>query len=827
MRWKTTVVGLMAALAFAVGCKQQCFLYECDRNATYAGLGLSPRLEDDPTPSIVPATGTVGKPATIDDAERPPRYLSLAEAFAMALENGDPGTSSIGQAPYFLGTVIDDPSVLSRAGVGIGARQVSSANNIRVLSLFPALVGPDIEISLSKFDVRWTSSMTWNTTDQPTQGLSSFSNGDTAAFDTGLFKPLPTGGIAGITFNTTYTNLTTPPSGFITVNPRYEPKLQFQFEQPLLQGYGVEINQLRDNHPNSILSPNLNLALQHPVEGILITRIRLDEERLEFERQIHQMLVNVETAYWNLYASYWALYSREQAMRQAFEAWKINKARYEAGRISIEDFAQTRGQYELFRGQRLAALDDVLEKEHQLRALIGLPIEDGSRLVPIDTPTLTPYEPDWNTALNECLALRPGLGMARQDLKFRQLDLILQKNSLLPDLRFLSTYAPNGLGSTLDGSKSSLLPANPTNPNSAPVFANAFRTLATGDFVNWSLGLRLDVPLGYREAHAAVRQSRLSLATSYLILRDTETRYTRFLEEQYRSIFSTYAQIISQRAQREAAAQQLEARNKQFQAGKGTLDFLLEAQRLWADALRAEYQAVADYNNALTRFEYAKGTIMQRDNIVIAEGGLPQCAQVRAVEHERERSNALVLRERAKPITVPCCRFEGGTLLGLPELPKSTAPSIPALFEGQAGLEKPPGQLPSVPGPAAGQGPSQAIETAPQSESRRPELTPSGLMPPVRETDAKPIIGMPTPAMQGPKSEEKNEPGAYQIPEMAAATAPVLTPKPTLAPPVLTASSNAPEPVITEEPTKWSHPERLQRTRWRESLGDSAEPHAN
>ena len=109
-----------------------------------------------------------------------------------------------------------------------------------------------------------------------------------------------------------------------------------------------------------------------------------------------------------------------------------------------------------------------------------MPLEDGSRLVPVDTPTLTPYEPDWNTALNECLALRPGLGLARQDLKFRQFDLISQKNLLLPDLRFTSTMAPNGLGSTLDGSKSSVLPPNALNPNAVPVPANAFRTLATG-----------------------------------------------------------------------------------------------------------------------------------------------------------------------------------------------------------------------------------------------------------------------------------------------------------------------------------------------------------
>ena len=41
------------------------------------------------------------------------------------------------------------------------------------------------------------------------------------------------------------------------------------------------------------------------------------------------------------------------------------------------------------------------------------------------------------------------------------------------------------------------------------------------------------------------------------------------------------------------------------------------------------------YNNALAGFEFAKGTIMQHDNVSIAEGPLPHCAQVRAVEHEQ------------------------------------------------------------------------------------------------------------------------------------------------------------------------------------------------
>src|SRR5262249_20984879 len=203
MRWKSTDIGLIAAMAIALGCKQQCFLYECDSTEAYRRLGLTPQLENDPTPSIVPSVGSMAKPPTINDSERPPRYISLAEAIAMALEFGDPGTQQLN------GTVNDDPAILTGR-----VRTASTASNIRVLSMNHAIVGPDVEAALSKFDARWETSMNWTTTDQPTQGLSSFQNGDQAVFQTSLLKPLPTGGVAGITFNTTYQNLSSPPGGF-------------------------------------------------------------------------------------------------------------------------------------------------------------------------------------------------------------------------------------------------------------------------------------------------------------------------------------------------------------------------------------------------------------------------------------------------------------------------------------------------------------------------------------------------------------------------------------------------------------------------------------
>src|SRR5262245_4612120 len=87
MRWKQVVIGLAVGLAAISGCKQQCFLYECDYDQ-YQKMGLPPRLECEPSSCIQPITANVPTPSTINDADRPPRYLSLAEAVAIALEQG-------------------------------------------------------------------------------------------------------------------------------------------------------------------------------------------------------------------------------------------------------------------------------------------------------------------------------------------------------------------------------------------------------------------------------------------------------------------------------------------------------------------------------------------------------------------------------------------------------------------------------------------------------------------------------------------------------------------------------------------------------------------
>jgi hypothetical protein len=274
---------------------------------------------------------------------------------------------------------------------------------------------------------------------------------------------------------------------------------------------------------------------------------------VEAERVLSEALLNVELAYWNLYGTYGNLHTRDEGLRLAYRTWQAVRAGHQAGRVSLADLAQARGQYELFRAQRLQAREQVADAEQQLRSSLGMTGDGGPRLVPADAPILTPNSPDWAGSLKEALEHHPEMVLARQQVKADQANVLRVKNSLLPDLRFA----------------------------------------AAGD-----------VPV-------TLRQAERELARSYQALKDQEQKAERFLGLQYRQMITRYEQIKANQAQRLAFQTQLKVRSEQYSAGRGTLDLLLEAQRFWADALSQEYAAAVAYTNARRSFAFARGALLR------------------------------------------------------------------------------------------------------------------------------------------------------------------------------------------------------------------------
>src|SRR5439155_8133557 len=151
--------------------------------------------------------------------------------------------------------------------------------NIRVLAYDPAILYTSIEEGLSRFDARFTAGMAWSAIDEPqgnvfsslplglipTVGPAAVGGGvvpgvgpaataniinpgtfpvnvvQGAGFNSTLQKLLPTGGTAGITFLTDYTNVVQPPVGDGEPNPVYRTRLIFTLDQPLLRRAGVTV----------------------------------------------------------------------------------------------------------------------------------------------------------------------------------------------------------------------------------------------------------------------------------------------------------------------------------------------------------------------------------------------------------------------------------------------------------------------------------------------------------------------------------------------------------------------------------------------------------
>jgi hypothetical protein len=317
------------------------------------------------------------------------------------------------------------------------------------------------------------------------------------------------------------------------------------------------------------------VAARHLEAGALEAEAdNLTQQRAIFKRQMHNLRLNVEVAYWNLYEAYGTLKSCEDTLRALHKTWIENYYRAKEGKVDSAILQQIRGQYEEFRGERTNSLKAVLEAERNLRGIMGLPVDYGNRLVPVTAPSLARVELQWEELFDDAMKNRPELTLARDNLRQREMALTREKNSL------------------------------ESNPASL-------------------------------KTQASLQTHRLKVAQAHYVLKDQEDRIKRSLTQQYQATNKWYRLIEDRRNERRAYADALTKKFKQVETGKKSVDLdLLDVQRRQQLAATKEFQAIAEYNNSLARLQFARGTIMRDDNPIF----LKDAAPVRTVGYEEQTS---------------------------------------------------------------------------------------------------------------------------------------------------------------------------------------------
>jgi hypothetical protein len=146
--------------------------------------------------------------------------------------------------------------------------------------------------------------------------------------------------------------------------------------------------------------------------------------------------------------------------------------------------------------------------------------------------------------------------------------------------------------------------------------------------------------LGFRSAAAQVQNLELRLAKARDVLATMEMDVAHELAFAFQNLTEAYTTAQSNLSRRAAAREFLRLATEKNRVGTATLDLVLRAQASVAQAERDLYTSVVDYNQSIVEVYYRKGTLLDYDNVQLAEGAWTPEAYQDALRRAWARSHA-------------------------------------------------------------------------------------------------------------------------------------------------------------------------------------------
>jgi outer membrane protein len=471
--------------------------------------------------------------------------------------------------------------------------------DIRISSHDPAIRMADVVQAEAAFDAVLFSSANFGTTDQANPDSGFFTrtiqtnNGSrnkkipSDPFDQlhdynyslGLRKRMPTG--ATIELAQRARRLRMEEQGLYR-NPFYQTSLDLELRQPLLRDFGIDINRA------TIHASRNNFAISQQ----------------QFHLQVIQAVVTVEGNYWQLVFTRQRVRILEELVRQS----EITLQRLE-NRVNLDAgagiIARNRGLIEKARGDLVTARNDVLIQQDRLLESINDPnlsLRQLWEIIPIDEPTMQPFPVDRQQAFQIALQTRPELISQELTIDTAALAVGVAQNQLLPRLDLLARQevtAPGGSTGT------------------------AWQNQHDYDTVNYLAGLSFEVPIGNRAPRAELRKAKLQERQEKLRLDSFKEQVLLDVSNSLLSLQSAYDETSARLAAAEAEAGELSAylalEDAAAKIDIGFLDRKLFAQERLAQYQSILAQAILKYNIAIADIQRAQGTLLQYNNINLAE----------------------------------------------------------------------------------------------------------------------------------------------------------------------------------------------------------------
>lgn len=463
---------------------------------------------------------------------------------------------------------------------------LSNATSVRIAEASYLAAGGSERREAGEFDPSFYFNLSYLDQKLPTSSF--FSGAPTLATQqtssqTGIRLSLPIGTELALGLNTV--KLTTN-STFAFLNPEYDAFGSLNLRQPLLGGFAASARkQLTKSEKD------------------------LDAAKARYDQHVIAVSSEVERSYWDLYAAE-RDYGVQVVTRDRAQTFlSETELRARTGLVGPNQVANAKT---FLAEQELELLDreEQLDRQSdQLASLIGVRPEGGTtRYVAADEPPGDYPVDSLDALVDHALNNNLDLQAAQQDVEAARVLDNAAGWEALPSVNLVGSLGGTGLAGTnqlvvFNGDTLSI----PTNGT----FGNAVSQAVKRDFPNWSVGVEVNIPIGFRSGLGEKDRLEANVIGA-------EQRYielSRVLADQVRS---TYRELLHGKSRLEAAHQGVDAAEEQVRIGiiefrNGRLT-AFELVRLGEDFAVAQQR----YSAALIRTAKAAATLRE-----LTSGGYP------------------------------------------------------------------------------------------------------------------------------------------------------------------------------------------------------------
>ncbi|HVN22065.1 MAG TPA: TolC family protein [Bryobacteraceae bacterium] len=384
-----------------------------------------------------------------------------------------------------------------------------------------------------------------------------------------------------------------------TYNPMLNSTLGFTITQPLLRGFGIEVNRRY-----------IHIAKNNGKVAALV-----------FKQQVIDTVAGVARLYTDLVSLNEDVNVKREALRLAQRLYEDNKNKIDEGQLAPIELTRARAQVAvsqqaLISSQGLVEQQELIVKTAITRRGLANPAIRAAHIIPTDTLSVPESEPagSVDNLIAEALRDRPDLAQAGIQVESAQLSLKGSLNVARPELDVVGTVQNGGLSGSLNAAALGLTSGATVYPGG---YGTGLGQIFKNNFPTYSVGVQLILPLRNRVAQSdAVRDE--------LQLRQTQIRRQQFEDQVRLEVADAYVAMQQAWAAYQAAVQSrvlqeesVKVEQDTFDVGLATNYQVIQYQTLLAQARSTEVAARGAFVKAKVALDRATANTLDVHHVSI------------------------------------------------------------------------------------------------------------------------------------------------------------------------------------------------------------------